>query len=75
MDTGQPTSALAAKPLLIGTGPLPSERRQSQRIRGQEAKLRCSKRRELKPEAIGRRTRKLKTENHTKQIQRRAGKQ
>lgn len=75
MDTGQPTSALAAKPLFIGTSPTPAERRQSQRIRGQEAKLRCSKKRELKPEEIRRRTGKLKTENHTKQIQWRVGKQ
>lgn len=75
MDTGQPTSALTANPLLIGTSPPPAERRQSQRIRGQEAKLRCSKKRELKPEEIERRTGKLKTENHTKQIQWRVDKQ
>lgn len=72
--TGQPTSALAAKPLLIGTSPPPAERRQSQKVRGQKAKLRCSKKRELKPEEIGRRTGKLKTEIHTKQIQWRVGK-
>lgn len=75
MNIGQATSALAAKPLLIGTSPSPSERRQSQRIRRQEANLRCSKKRELKPEEIGRRTGKVKIENHTKQTQWRVGKQ
>lgn len=69
-----PDLCSCSKPTAHMHQPQPSGRRQSQTIRGQEAKLGCSEK-ELKPEKTGSRGEKLKNENHTKQNQQKVGKE
>jgi len=69
MDPDQPGTLLLQQSHYHMHQRQPSGSRQGQRIREQEAKLRCSERRELEPEKTGWRGGKLKTKNHTKQTQ------